>query len=577
MLVVEALADLLVSQGVRHVFGIPGKESVRLAVELERRGVTFVSARHETQAVMMADGYWRASGQVGVALVSQGPGFANAINGLACALKARSGVVLIAGDLFMNADNPRARAIQDLKGIDHQKVCEALGVPSVRPTSADNVAAEVREALAFAATGMTLALNIPSNMFGKQAGEGPSQIELPLRAPIAPDPEQLETVADLLTTGWAANRPVILAGRGAVQAGAVPALRRLGDLIGAVLATSLPARSAFGDEPFAIGVCGTFASPVALDCLLQADCILSFGASLNPLTTYGGDIFPKGAQIIQVDAAAEAMAKFCDVGLEVEADARQFAEALVNELERRGHSSSGYRTDQLAETIAGWRASAGHEDQSIAGFIDPRTLMIEINEIVDRDRIVAIDAGLHLFNACTFLDVAAPRDFLFPIETISIGLGLGAAIGAAFAQPGRPVLLETGDGGFMMSMNDLETAARYGLPLIVVVSNDEAWGAEAQHLQTLGLPDSCCRLASPDLAALARDLGADGHTIRSVAELRALRPILAALPPRPILLDCRIHPGIQSESAHFDYAGVRREQAAPAAAAMPAPLFVQEL
>src|ERR1700730_7532707 len=149
MLAVEAMANELARRGVTHVFGIPGKESVRLGVELQRAGVQFYSARHETQAVMMADGYWRASGQIGIALLAQGAGFANAVSGIACAARARSGIVVIAGDLLMtdDASDAKAKALRDLKGIDQRIVCDGIGIRCLRPASATSFRSDFRAAL----------------------------------------------------------------------------------------------------------------------------------------------------------------------------------------------------------------------------------------------------------------------------------------------------------------------------------------------------------------------------------------------------------------------------------------------
>ncbi|MDE3100657.1 MAG: thiamine pyrophosphate-binding protein [Chloroflexota bacterium] len=556
----EGIARELARCGVRHVFGIPGKESLGLGVELERHGIPFVAARHETQAVMMADGEWRASGRLGVALVAQGAGLANTVGGLACVARARSGVVVISGDLLRSdvGDEPRARAIQRLKGVDPRTLCAAVDVDYVRPASADVLLAEVRAALERAAAGRPVSLNVPSDLFSANVEGLPEAARTPRQVPAAPppDPRAIEETCELLTFLTAGIRPVVLAGRGAVRAGAVPALRRLAERIGAVLATTLLARSAFAGDAFDAGVCGTFASPVASELFARADCVIAVGASLNPFTTYGGSIFPRRAPLIQVDADASALGRYVDPAIGVRADARAFADALLAELERRSYSSRGFRTPEVAARIAGYDARTSFTDASADGYIDPRTLMLELDRILPRGRAVVIDAGLHLHYAATFLGVERPEDFIFPIDSLAVGLGMGAAIGAAVARPERTTVLEVGDGGLMMSLGDLETAVRLRLPLVVVVSNDQAWGAEAQHLEALGLPDAFVHVPTPSLAEVARALGADGHTVASAADVRALAPLLAAPPERPVLLDCRVHPGIRPASFDFDYAGV---------------------
>lgn len=558
MLLVEAIAHELRQRGVRYVFGIPGKESVRLGVELERLEIAFVSARHETQAVMMADGYWRASGRLGVALLAQGAGLANGVGGMACAARARSGVVVVSGDLLKSGDtkSAKARALQELKGIDPRVVAEAIHIEYVRP-AAPTALADVRGALDLAASGRAVYLCIPSDLFSAQVAADTGRIApAPPPAPLPPDPADVASVADLLGTEWVTKRPVILAGRGAVRAGALPALRRIGERTGALLATTLPARSAFRGDPYDAGVCGTFSTPVASGLLSEADCVVAFGASLNPFTTYGGTIFSKRVRLIQVDADAGSLGKYVGADLSVRADARGFADALLAELERRGHTATGYRTADVARSIASYDPRSEFHDESTDGFIDPRTLMVELNDLLPKDRALVVDAGLHLHYACTFLEVERPEDFIFPIDSLAVGLGMGAAVGAAVACPNRTTVLEVGDGGMMMSLGDLETAVRLRLPLVVVISNDQGWGAESQHLEQLGLPDGHVRMTTPSFAAVADAMGADGFTVTSRAELRGLADRLRARPNRPMVLDCRVHPAIRPASFNFDYAGV---------------------
>ncbi len=562
MQVVEAIAHEIGRRGVKFVFGIPGKESVRLGVELQRLGVKFISTRHETQAVMMADGYWRATGEIGICLLAQGAGFSNGVSGMACAAKARSGVVVISGDLLMsNADpeDPKAKALQNMKGVNPRIVSEGANIRYVRPVSAETFVDEFRQTLDLAQTGVAISLVIPSDLFSKQAGEAkspPKDGDGREPALVAPKSEDVEMLAEMLCTSWVVSRPVILAGRGAVRSGALPALRQLAERTGALLATSLMGRSSFRGEAYNIGVCGTFATPVAGQYLQEADCILAFGASLNPFTTYGKTIFSKKAHIFQVDRDEAALGKYLDPELAIHADARLFAEELVAELDRRGHSAVGFRTEEVAKEIASYNPRSEFNDQSAKGFIDPRTLMVRLNEILPQDRTLVVDAGNHLHYACTFLDVQRPDDFIFPINSLAVGLGMGAAVGAATARRDRTTVLEVGDGGFMMALGDLDTAIRYRLPMVVVISNDQGWGAEAQHLTMLGEPDSYVRMETPSFAELATAMGAEGYTIAAPADLEDLKDRFTRPIERPIVLDCRVHPEIQPATMNFDYAGV---------------------
>ncbi|GAA3942790.1 thiamine pyrophosphate-binding protein [Microbacterium soli] len=559
MLVAKLLARELAEAGAAFVFGIPGKESLRFCAELAEVGITFVGARHETQAVMMADGYWRATGRIGVALVAQGAGLSNAIGGMACAARARSGVVVVTGDLLKAdaATGPSSEALMELKGINTRVACESVFVDYVRPASGEAAHAEIRAALTRARAGRTVALAFPSDIFSAEAVE---QQELPAydaqAEAAAPSPDDVEMIAELLTSGFTARRPLVIAGKGAVRSGAIPAIRRFAEATGALLATSLPARSSFAGDPFNVGVCGTLSTSVGSGLIARADCVIAFGASLNPFTTYGQSVFAKDAQIVHVDINEAALGKYLVPAMGVVGDAGLTAEALTTAVLSRGGRREGYRSAEIAAQLAEFDPAAEFTDQSTDEFIDPRTLMVELDRVLPSARTLVVDAGLHLHNACSFLQVERPEDFIFPVDSLAIGLGMGAAVGAAFARVRDLTVLEVGDGGLMMALGDLDTAIRHRLPIVVVVSNDEAWGAEAQHLNLLGESDDFVRLPTPSLAELAVAMGAEGYTIRSRGDIEVVADRLREPLSGPIVLDCRVHPDIQPESFEFDYAGV---------------------
>jgi thiamine pyrophosphate-dependent acetolactate synthase large subunit-like protein len=158
---------------------------------------------------------------------------------------------------------------------------------------------------------------------------------------------------------------------------------------------------------------------------------------------------------------------------------------------------------------------------------------------VAEDRTLVVDGGHFMGFPSMEIPVGDPSRYVFTLDFGSIGLGLGAAVGASVAHPGRVTVAAVGDGGLMMSLGELDTAVRYALPLVVVVYNDEAYGAEMHFLRMSGIPDGESRFATPPLDAIARSMGAEGHRVTTLAELEALRPRLAEA-TGPILLDCRV-------------------------------------
>ena len=549
--VYEAVAQALVADGVETVFGLMGDDTAALVVAIQDSGVAYHGARHENQAVAMADGYARVTRRVGIATVTGGPGFSNALTAINTARRAGSGVVVIVGAGRSGEDDHDDAVVRSgsrvgwLKYLPQLAVCESIGIAALRPATAEAAIRDTRLAFARARRGETVVLILGRDVLSQEIDGGAIArfaVPEPASGP-APSAEDIAAFTDLLQETWAVTRPVILAGRGAFTADAGPALRRLGELTGAVLATTLRAPALFAGDPYAIGMSGTYATSIGSELLLQADCVLAFGAALNKFTTHEHTLFPQ-ALVVQVDTDPGAIGRFVDVGLAVQADARLTAEAVVAELERRGHAAGGFRTPELADRLAAFSAADEVRDQSTPELIDARTLMLELDRILPADRVLTIDAGHHSRFSIRYLGVQRPENFVQAVDAGSIGLGIGTAIGAAVGRPESTVVLGVGDAGLLMSIGDLETAVRLGLPLVVIVSNDHALGSEVKVLSELGLPTDLAKIPAPSFAAIATALGAEAHTVTSIADLHRIADRLTARPTGVLLLDCRVNPEV---------------------------------
>lgn len=534
----QAVGEALAGLGVDHVFGVIGSGNLEISNALDASGARFVHARHESAAVCMADGFARVSGQVGVATCHQGPGLTNAATGMTEAAKARTPLLLLAADTS-------AAAVRSNFRIDQDGLVEACGATPERIHSAGSALDDVRRAWTRAATERrTVVLMLPLDV---QAEEFESEIQPPAHAtphPPAPRPDAVREVADLVD---AARRPAVIGGRGAVLADAAGVLRQLGERIGAVLATSANGNGLFAGDPYAVGISGGFASPVATELLSSADLLLGFGASLNMWTTRHGALVGDDTKVVQIDVDPEALGKQRPIDVGVVADARECAAALLAELERRGSRSRGYRSDELADRIAsgGWQ-QVEFDDGSTASTIDPRALSIALNELLPAERTVAIDSGHFMGWPAMYLEVPDAAGFVFNQAYQSIGLGLGAAIGAAVARPDRLTVAALGDGGAMMSLGELETAAHLGVPLLVVIYNDAAYGAEVHHFRPMGQPVDLVRFSDPDLAAYGEAAGGRGSTVRSTRDLGPLEAWLQD--PRGLfVVDVKVTPTIVAD------------------------------
>ena len=539
MRVSEAIGQVLVDNGIEAFFGLAGSGNFAVLNALHEAGATFYSSRHETGAVMMADGYARASGKVGVASVHQGPGFTNSLTGLTEAAKARTPLVVLAADI------PAGTLWSNFK-VDQGALAATLGAIPERVRGPQTTAADTARALRRAQTERRpVVLSIPIDVVEEECHDGPTAVPLwpPLEPPV-PSEGSVAAVADLLAHS---RRPAIVAGRGAALAGARQTLETLGDRVGAVLATSAMAHGLFSGSPYSVGIAGGFSSSLAMRLMGEADVVLAFGASLNHWTVRHGGLFSPGARVVQVDLNEQAIGQVHRADLGVVGDAAGAARAIVEELERRGVGGEGFRNDGLEREISEGRTrDEPYEDLGTAEYVDPRTLTVALDDLLPEERTVCTDSGHFLGYPAMYLEVPDEQGFVFPNAFQSVGLGLASAIGAAVARPERLTVAAVGDGGALMALGELETAARYSLPMLIVVYNDAAYGAEVHHFGPMGRPVELARFPGTDFAAIARAAGAEGITVRNEGDLSPVRDWLEGR-DRPLLIDAKVNPEIRAE------------------------------
>jgi len=530
--VADAVGETLARLGVDTVFGLIGSGNFRVTSALRAGGAVFHAARHECGAVSMADGWARVSGRVGVCSVHQGPGLTNTLTGLTEAAKSRTPLLVLA------ADTPAA-ALRSNFRIDQHGLVEAVGARTERIHSPESAAGDAARALRLAEVERRpVVLMLPLDLQAQPAGHGavPPPAAAPLARPV-PDPSALDAAAAIL---GAAERPVIVAGRGAVLSGARDALAALGERTGALLATSAPAHGLFAGLPFALGISGGFAAPFAAELIRQADVVVAAGARLNQWTTRHGALLAPHVRIVQIDLEPEAIGAHHAPAAALLGDVAAAAAGLTERVRPR----AGWRTPELAAQIAArtWRAEP-YADSPPPGRIDPRTLTRALDELLPPDRTVAIDSGHFMGWPAMELGVPDARSWVFSNGFQAVGLGLATAIGAALARPEQLTVAVLGDGGALMAAAELETAARLRPNLLVVVYDDAAYGAEVHHFAPDGLPLDIVRFPDADLAAMARAAGLDGLTVRTVDDLAAVSEWLRA-PERPLLVDAKVDPGV---------------------------------
>ncbi len=529
MLVSEVAGRALHQQGVDIVFGLMGSGNLAVTNALVAAGARFCSSRHEGGAVSMADGYARVSGRLPAVSVHQGPGLTNTVTALTEAAKSRTPLIVLA------ADTPAAQIRSNFR-IDQDALVESVGAVAERVHGAATVVADVERAVRRARVERrAVVLMLPLDVQAEEAEPRP-----PLGLMLSPArPGDLSSAVGALSR---AKRPAIIAGRGAVLAGAGPALRQLGELTGALLATSAVANGLFAGDPYDLGISGGFSTPLAQRLLAESDVVIAFGASLNLWTTRHGALIGPDAIVIQVDRDEAAFSAHRHAHVTVHGDARTTAEQLVLEFSERAlDRERGRRTPELAAEIAArrWRDEPYEESKD---WVDPRTLSIALDEILPLERTVTVDSGAFMGWPAMYLRVPDEHGFVFPQAFQCVGLGLGSAIGAAIARPDRLSVAAVGDGGLLMALPELETLGRLKPKLLVVVYNDAAYGAEVHHFRPLGWPVELAQFPPTDFAALARAAGCEGVT----NDLDAVREWLKN-PERPMVLDAKVDPDICAE------------------------------
>jgi thiamine pyrophosphate-dependent acetolactate synthase large subunit-like protein len=528
--VAQAVGTALVRRfGVSTVFGVVGSGNFLVTNALTAAGARFIAARHEGGAAVMADAYARVSGELGVLSVHQGPGLTNAMTGITEAAKSRTPLLILAAE----ATSPRSNF-----HIDQSALAVAVGAQAHRVSSAATAAADLARAChAAASERRTVLLSLPLEV---QADPAPVPFDppsYPAATPAAATPDAVSALADALV---AAHRPVFLAGRGARHAR--EDLIHLSERSGALLATSAVSRGLFRGEPFNLDVSGGFATPVAAELIQNADLLVGWGCSLNMWTLRHGALVGDGTTVVQVDLDPGALGAHQRVDLGLTADTAATARAVEDELRRRGHHASGYRSAKVSERLARegrWR-DVPHDEESEDGRIDPRTLSAALDDLLPVQKTVAVDSGNFMGYPAMYLDVPDPDGFVFTQAFQSIGLGLATAVGAAVARPDRLAVAALGDGGALMGISELETAVRLGLDLLVVVYNDDAYGAEVHHFGPEGHPVDTVTFPPTDIAAIGRGFGCAAATVRTTADLAPVADWLSGLRDRPMVVDAKV-------------------------------------
>ena len=536
----EAILRTLKANGINTVFGLLGGSMLELYDAIyQDDAMDYVGARDERAAGHMADAYARVSGRTGIVLGAQsGPGVANLTTAVVEAHLAYSPLVAIAG--MTTREHQGRDTFQEFDQVSLFKpICkQSIVVPQV-----ERIAEMLTDAIRLANSGRRgpVVLHLPRDLFADTFEE--VEIEPPSAVEGgAPTRQQIRQILELLTNSRA---PVIFAGGGFKWANGSAALQKMAETLQIpVVASTGHADVMPHDHDLFAGQAGPRGNSVASALTANADLILAIGNRLAFNSTFhSNDYVSASASIVQIDVEARAIGRYFPVELGIQADAKASAEAIVDAFDdaldpSKQPPQSGWQPwlDQFrldkAELARQRQLEARDESMPLL----PKRVLGEIREALPRDAIVTLDTGNACLQAADRLAHYQAPGLITPLDFGLVGFAYAAAIGAQAACRNRPVIAIMGDGGFGFTMAEISTAVEYDLPVIVVVIDNGAWGAEkAYQKEFFGGRLLGAEINSPDYAAVAELCGASGYRVTQAGETAtALKAALATGKPAVI-------------------------------------------
>lgn len=511
-----AVVEALVAAGIRHAFTVPGESFLGLLDALHDAPIRTVATRHEAGAAFMAEAVGQLTGRPALCLATRAVGAANLAIGLHTARADSTPLVAIIGQVPM-----AFRGREAFQEVDQAATFGRLCKAAVEVDDPALLAAETSRLVALARAGRPgpVLLALPEDVLDAQL-QG-ATVHPAAADPERPAPRRPGATLTVLTALAEARTPVIVAGAGVLRAGATVELAAVAE------ATATPVIASWrrpdvvpNDHPLYLGMAGLGAPETVRERLLRADVILALGTRLNEITTFGYAVPAPGTRVLHVDIEPGWEGR-CLPALAVRADARVFLEEAL-QLLARGYgrpSSPADRAAANARDRAALETAVSLPDVAGAGGVHPAAAVRALRRLLPPGAVLTTDAGNFASWYARHLPLVGSQRFLGPTSG-AMGYGLPAAIGAAIADPARPVVALAGDGGLAMLMAELETAVRERARMVVIVHDNGRYGTIRMH-QERSHPGrvTATELGPIDFAAVARACGADAVTVERDADV----------------------------------------------------------
>ncbi len=538
----EIFIECLRREGVSVVFGHPGGAILPIYDRLYDAEIRHILMRHEQAAAHAADGYARASGRVGVAMATSGPGATNLVTGIASAFMDSVPMVIFTGQVPSTLIGTDAFQEADVVGIT--RPCTKHNYLVLRT---EELARTIREAFYLARTGRPgpVLVDLPKDI---QLSECefvyPEEVRLRGYRPILDgDPEAIrQAVVAILE----AKRPVIYAGGGVIASEGAVELQRLAEMARVPVATTLMGLGGFPTEhPLSLAMLGMHGSWYANMAVSRCDLLIAIGVRFDDRVTGKLAAFAPEARKIHIDIDPAEINKNVRVDIPIVGDVRRVLSVLNAELEARLREfrTMTWEAERRAwlEQIAEWKRAYPFCYDFDERVIKPQWVIEEIARITQGEAILTTDVGQHQMWAAQYYRFKHPRTWITSGGLGAMGFGLPAAIGAWFARPDRPIIAICGDGSFQMTMQELAVVAEHRIPLKIVIINNAYLGMVRQWQEIFynGRYSASDLRVSPDYAKIAEAYGLRGYTVRRPEELTDLfeQELLAS---EPVLFDVHV-------------------------------------